>query len=75
MVFSDHVAKLAHKIEWRELIGSSASYDDTTGAEGSTEDEGPTEAKKAKVAGGTEEEDRRRGPETGPWQTVAKHLQ
>jgi hypothetical protein len=74
-VFSDHVAKLAHKIEWRHLIGSNASYDDPTAVDSGDEVEGATEAKKAKIVAPTEDEERRRGPETGPWQAVAKHLQ
>ena len=63
MVFSDHVAKLAHKVKWRELIGDSTTRDSPEEAEEAEEADEPSESTKPK-----------RPEQVGPWEVVAKRL-
>lgn len=69
--YSDHVAKIARKVDWRKLIGSDATYDNPSALprEDEEEDSSDEEVQKPKL----EMEDRK-VPEAGPWHLVAKNL-
>jgi hypothetical protein len=76
--FSDHVAKLAHKIEWRTLVGNNASLDNPNAQidDDDDDDDNATttnvETKRSRIA---TTNDVRRLTDTGPWHNVAKCLQ
>ncbi|CAI4231321.1 unnamed protein product [Auanema sp. JU1783] len=63
--FSDHVGKLACKVDWKQVVPSALTYDDPNAVE-DEEDEEETQA----LVGSKD----RLIPEAGPWHTVAKNL-
>lgn len=69
--YSDHVAKLARKVDWRKIIGAEATYDNPDAL---PRDDGEEleEKEPDEVVIGMED---RKTPEAGPWHTVAKYLQ
>uniref|UniRef100_F1KYR9 Mediator of RNA polymerase II transcription subunit 17 n=1 Tax=Ascaris suum TaxID=6253 RepID=F1KYR9_ASCSU len=67
--YSDHVAKMAHRVDWRKLVGADASYDNPNALPREDDEESSEEVEKPKL----EMEDRK-VPDAGPWHTVAKNL-
>ncbi|MFH4975928.1 hypothetical protein AB6A40_002637 [Gnathostoma spinigerum] len=70
--YSDHVAKLARKVDWRKLVGSDATFDNPMAIPRDFEDEDEVaeeEVEKPKL----KMEDRK-VPDAGPWHSVAKDL-
>ncbi|VIO99537.1 Uncharacterized protein BM_BM7303 [Brugia malayi] len=68
--YSDHVAKLARKVDWRKLIGAEATYDNPD-ALPRDDGEEVEEKEPEEVIIGMED---RKTPEAGPWHIVAKRL-
>lgn len=68
LVFSDHVAKLAHKVDWKKICQRTHNE---IGQKPSAIEEQPEVNKssvESKTAGTSQ-------PPTGPWEKVAKYLQ
>ncbi|VDM25949.1 unnamed protein product [Toxocara canis] len=60
---------MAHRVDWRNLVGSDASFDNPSALPREEDDESSEEVEKPKL----EMEDRK-VPDAGPWHTVAKNL-
>lgn len=61
---------MAHRVDWRKLVGADASYDNPNALPREDDEESSEEVEKPKL----EMEDRK-VPDAGPWHTVAKNLQ
>ncbi|VDD88587.1 unnamed protein product [Enterobius vermicularis] len=70
--YSERVAKLARRVDWRKLIGADATYDNPSMCERNLdEDEYSDTESVAPVELGIED---RQPPDAGPWHMVARNL-